>query len=154
MKNKDKDDLTTTLSNSVGYLLSQSARIYRNRLSKALIPLGLSLYEYACLRLISFNVPISQGNLGEKYGIDRTTMVGIIDQLEKRELVLRERSAADRRSYRLLLTPKGRKMATRAKRIVTNEQKYFLNALSEKEWTQMRSNLLKLIDREGQGKKI
>jgi len=139
------DKLTEALSSSAGYLLAQASRLLRERVDKALAPLELSLYEYVLLRLISLDAPVSQGELGETYGIDRTTMVGLVDRLEERQLVVRERNEADRRSYRLRLTPKGRKVLSRAVRIVRKEQQDFLSPLSAAEWESMRAALWKLV---------
>src|SRR5262249_54196720 len=109
--------MNRTFADSVGYLLGQSGRLFRERLSQALTPLGLSVYEYGILRLISLNTTMSQGVLGSQYGIDRTTMVVVVDNLEERAMVARERRVQDRRSYRLFLTPKGKKVLSRALRI-------------------------------------
>jgi DNA-binding MarR family transcriptional regulator len=140
------DNLQEHLSQSAGYLLSRTSGILRGKVTNALVPLQLSLYEYVCLRLISINAPLSQGSLGDIYGIDRATMVVIIDKLESRELILRERNSADRRSYRLRLTPKGAKVLSRAKRIVAKQQKEFLEPLSEQEWDTLRTLLVKLVN--------
>jgi len=51
--------------------------------------------------------PISRHELGEQLGIDRTTMVELIDDLEGQGVVVRRRNAADRRSYSIQLTPQG-----------------------------------------------
>ena len=139
------DKLTEALSGSAGYLLAQASRLLRERVDQALAPMELSLYEYVVLRLIALDAPVSQGMLGETYGIDRTTMVGLMDRLEERELVVRERNEADRRSYRLRLTPKGRKVLSRALRIAKKEQQDFLSPLSPAEWEAMRSCLWKLV---------
>jgi DNA-binding MarR family transcriptional regulator len=145
-KQTNEQKLQGKFSDSLGYLLSRSSRLFREKLSKALIPLELSLHEYVTLRLVSFNTPMSQGILGEQYGIDRTTMVGVIDNLEARGLVARERNTSDRRSYRLLLSIKGRKLLSRALRIATTEQQQFLSPLSASEWDQIRECLARLIE--------
>ena len=142
---KSNDNFQEHLAQSAGYLLSRTSGILRSKVTDALNPLQLSLYEYVCLRLIGINAPLSQGSLGDIYGIDRATMVALIDKLEGRELLLRERNSQDRRSYRLRLTPKGSKVLTRAKRIVAKEQKAFLAPLSDQEWETMRLLLVKLV---------
>jgi len=139
------DKLTEALSGSAGYLLAQASRLLRERVDRVLSPMELSLYEYVMLRLISLDAPVSQGTLGETYGIDRTTMVGLVDRLEERDLVVRERNEADRRRYRLRLTPKGRKLLSRAVRIVRKEQQDFLSPLSSSEWETTRACLWKLV---------
>jgi MarR family transcriptional regulator, lower aerobic nicotinate degradation pathway regulator len=148
-KQMDEQKLFQTFSNSVGYLLAQSARLFRERLSEALKPLGLSVYEYGAMRLISLNMPVSQGLLGSRYGIDRTTMVAVVDSLEERGMVTRERSATDRRSYRLLLTTKGKKVLSRALRIATSEQEKFLRPVSASDWNIVRDCLWRLIETHG-----
>ncbi|WP_225848783.1 MarR family transcriptional regulator [Streptomyces sp. HPF1205] len=50
----------------------------------------------------------SQQDLGELLGINRTTMVKLIDRLESAGLVRRSRNPGDRRSYVLALTAVGR----------------------------------------------
>lgn len=145
MGRKKTDQLSEALANSAGYLLAQTSRMLRERVDKALLPLELSLYEYVTLRLISLGAPMSQGELGETYGIDRTTMVGVVDRLEERELVVRERNEADRRSYLLRLTPRGRRVLSRALRIVRKEQQEFLQPVSPEEWEVVRSCLWKLV---------
>ncbi len=151
MSRREKTDkLAEALSNSAGYLLAQASRMLRGRVDNALLPLELSLYEYVTLRLISLDAPMSQGELGETYGIDRTTMVGVVDRLEERELVVRERNEADRRSYLLRLTPKGRKVLARALRIVRKEQQGFLSPLTEAEWESLRTCLWKLVSQSQQ----
>lgn len=145
-KNPDQQKITQTFANSAGYLLSQSSRLYRERLEEVLKSLQLSLYEYGSLRLISLNTPMSQGVLGSRYGIDRTTMVAVIDKLEGRGMVTRERSETDRRSYRLLLTTKGKKILSRALRAVTKEQQKFLAPISAAEWETVRDCLWRMIE--------
>lgn len=139
------DQLAEALAHSPGYLLNHASRLLRARMESALAPLELTLYEYVTLRLIALGAPLSQGMLGETYGIDRTTMVALVDRLEKRELMERERSQTDRRRYTLKLTSKGRKLLPRAQRIAQQEQRAFLSAISDSDWEQARQCLWQLI---------
>jgi len=59
------------------------------------------------LVLIDRNEGLSQSELGEALGIDRSTMVAVIDRLERRKLVVRAPSPVDRRSYALQLSRDG-----------------------------------------------
>jgi DNA-binding MarR family transcriptional regulator len=148
-KSEPHETVNRPLSQSAGYLFSQISRLYSEGLSKALSALELSLYEYGSLRLISFNTPLSQGDLGDRYGIDRTTMVSVIDGLEGRGMVTRERSKTDRRRYRLLLTAKGKKVLSRALRVANIYQQRFLKPLSSTEWESVRSCLWRLLEANG-----
>lgn len=137
--------LLEALAASPGYLFSHVARLLRQRVEAALAPVELTLYEYVTLRLIALDAPLSQGMLGETYGIDRTTMVAIVDRLEKRELMARQRDPADRRRYNLKLSARGRKLLARAQRLAQHEQKAFLSPLPEAEWEKVRQAIWLLI---------
>lgn len=62
---------------------------------------------YATLALIHENPGISQTALSQANGRDKSTLTPLLDELEQRGLVIRERLATDRRSYSLRLTTEG-----------------------------------------------
>ncbi len=66
--------------------------------------------RFAALALIGENPGISQTALGRASGRDKSTLTPALDDLVRRALVRRQRSASDRRSYALSLTPKGEKL--------------------------------------------
>jgi DNA-binding MarR family transcriptional regulator len=105
-----------SVSDRPGALLTIAARTGQELARRRLSPLGLSVQLCGVLIRLAAG-PISQHDLGDQLGIDRTTMVELIDDLEKKGAVVRRRNPTDRRSYALSLTPKGRtlqKLATRA----------------------------------------
>lgn len=63
--------------------------------------------QYGVLAMIDATPGLSQTQLGTALGIDRSTVVGVIDRLEARGLVLRESAPHDRRSHALRLSPAG-----------------------------------------------
>src|SRR5262249_47241557 len=115
-------ELREAFADSAGFLLGRSSMMLRMRVEKALAAMRLTIYEYVTLKLIGIQTTSSQGSLGEFYNIDQPTMVSIVDSLESKHLVVRERNPNDRRSYILRLTPTGNRVLARAKRIVTNQQ--------------------------------
>lgn len=64
--------------------------------------------EVPVLSLVRDEEPISQRRLGELLGLNRTTTGKLVDALEAKGWVTRDRDAHDRRSYALRLTAKGR----------------------------------------------
>lgn len=60
-------------------------------------------------RSIDRNPGISQTALSRAIGSDKSTLTPVLDDLVKRGLISRERTAADRRLYELTLTEPGRK---------------------------------------------
>ena len=138
-------EIPETLQQNAGYLLNRTARIIRERISEALAPLKLAPRDVGTLRLLSDEGPMSQLALGSRHNIDRTTVVAVIDALERRELVVRVTNPKDRRSHLIHLTPRGRKTLAQAAKIVQTEQEKFLAPLGVGEWEQVRQALLKLL---------
>ena len=70
----------------------------------------LSPGRFATLLLIGRNPGISQTALAAANGRDKSTLTPILEDLERRGFVVRERMKTDRRSYQLTLTEAGKKM--------------------------------------------
>jgi DNA-binding MarR family transcriptional regulator len=95
----------------MGNLLSVKLRSVQVFLSRGLSDLvneeEIKPGYISSLSLIGANPGISQLEVGEATGIDRTTMVEILDELESRGWVVRKKSETDRRRYLLFSTSKG-----------------------------------------------
>jgi DNA-binding MarR family transcriptional regulator len=103
---------------------------------------GLSPGRVGLLIYIEANPGVTQSRLAEAVGRDRSTMVGVLDQLEARALIERRRGS-DRRTNGLWLTRGGRALLARAvKRIAEHEQR-IATRLSAAE----RRQLLELLGR-------
>jgi DNA-binding MarR family transcriptional regulator len=96
-----------------GALLTIAARTGQELARRRLAPLGLTVQLCGVLNLLAEG-PLSQQALGEQLHIDRTTVFELIDGLERQGVVVRRRNPADRRSYHLHLTPKGKTVQKRA----------------------------------------
>src|ERR1700749_5015839 len=94
------------LDEQVGYLLRRaSARA--DETAATVIPTPYHARDLAVLSLLKTLGPRSQQELSELCRVNRTIMVKLIDGLECRGLVRRDRNPADRRSYALALTTQG-----------------------------------------------
>lgn len=76
-------------------------------LSEVIAKNELTPGSVSSLSLIAANPGISQLEVGQAIGVDRTTMVDILQDLENRGWVLRQKSDEDRRRYRLFATGAG-----------------------------------------------
>ena len=65
--------------------------------------------EFGLLVLVDRNTGLSQMALARALGIDRSTLVPILDRLQARGLLVRRRSPTDGRTHALVLTPSGNK---------------------------------------------
>lgn len=89
--------------------------------------------------------PLSQHTLGEELGIDRTTVVELIDDLERKGVVERRRNPVDRRSYLLTLTAKGRTFQKRAAQVFDGAADDLFAPLSAAERGKMAGMLRRII---------
>jgi DNA-binding MarR family transcriptional regulator len=117
--------------------------VYRD-FSLALADLDLSQKQCATLRLIGANAGVSQVDLAATLGTDRATMMAIIDRLEQRGLILRRRSAIDRRRQELYLTPSGQATLAKAKRAIAEHERRFTSRFSEPQLKALMSALSKI----------
>jgi DNA-binding MarR family transcriptional regulator len=133
-----------SLANRPGALLTIAARTGQELAKRRLKPLGLSVQMCGVMNLLAEG-PISQQGLGEQLGIDRTTVVELIDELEKQGVVERRRNPADRRSYALHLTVKGRGVQKRAARAFDAAAAEFFGPLAAAEQKSLADMLRRMI---------
>jgi len=74
-------------------------------------PFGLRKVEYSLLMLLLANGPLSPKRLGQALALSAPNLTLLLDRLQARELILRERSPTDGRSQNIVLTPAGQRMA-------------------------------------------
>ena len=125
------------LMERVGFLLAMTKGGAENIVASALEELGIYPRQYGLMLVLATEGPISQGELAEWVRTDRTTMVALVDGLEERRYVRRERNPDDRRAYRLHLTDQGKRALTRGKAIMRRAEKQLLGALTERERRQL-----------------
>ena len=137
-----------SLADRPGALLTIATRRGQELARRRLSPLGLSVQLCGVLNRLAAG-PISQHELGDQLGIDRTTMVELIDDLEKRGAVFRKRNPADRRSYDLNLTPAGKALQKRAAKAfddVTDEVFAALTSVERKRLGDMLRRVIEGVD--------
>ena len=101
---------------------------------------GLSPGRVGLLIYIDANPGVTQSRLAEAVRRDRSTMVGVLDELEARALIERRRGT-DRRTNGLWLTRAGRTLLTRAVRDIAAHERRIAAQLSAAE----RRVLLELL---------
>lgn len=107
--------LPEVLADRSGFLITQAHLLMRSRADGALRPLGIEVRHFGAMAVASALGPCSQQQVANALGVTPPVVVPIVDELEALELVRRERNSADRRSYALLLTPKGERTLAQAR---------------------------------------
>jgi DNA-binding MarR family transcriptional regulator len=135
-----------SLADQVGYLLSKAHLRVHVSANEALAPLGLTVKHYGLLTLLVHEGPVSQGRLGEVMRIDRTTMVALIDDLERAGHVDRTRNPEDRRAYALSATVAGKRIQRSAATLMERIQDEALSPLSTGERRELRRMLRAIVE--------
>src|SRR5215470_17089658 len=136
--------LPSSVANRPGALLVIAARTGQELAKRRLAPMGLTVQMCGVLIRLGEGA-LSQHELGRQLGIDRTTVVELIDELERRGVVERRRNPADRRSYLLTLTPKGRTFQKRAAQAFDGAADEFFRPLTPAERQTMADMLRRMI---------
>ena len=127
----------------VGQLFFRLWRAAHVRAADVLETLGLTPALFGLLNVIGAREGAIQQELGSVMGIDRSTMVSLIDQLESAGLAKRRPSVTDRRAREIVITPKGRRLLERGRRLISETEDEVLAGLTAAE----RGELVKLLRR-------
>jgi DNA-binding MarR family transcriptional regulator len=130
----------------VGYLLNRPAIEMRRRAEHILKPLGIIPPHFGVIATLQSEGPLTQRDLGRILRIDPTTMVWLIDHLEKRGFVRREEHPRDRRAHLVNLSAAGKTAFDRASHHLEQLEQEFLAPLTKTERMDLRRLLTKLFD--------
>ncbi|GAB3880592.1 MarR family winged helix-turn-helix transcriptional regulator [Kibdelosporangium lantanae] len=133
------------LLSRLSYLLG---RLYMTSLTletEALEDLGVDVKQQAVLTFLAEIGPVTQQQLGQRIGIDRTTIVTLVDGLEQHGYVERERSPHDRRAYQLTLTDTGRAAQKTGHKRVAKAERALLDNLTGPERDTLKRLLAKAV---------
>jgi DNA-binding MarR family transcriptional regulator len=92
------------MSDGLGYLLTDSARLLRRRFDERARSLGVSRAQWQVLFALSRSEGTNQAGLAEALDVETITVGRMVDRLEEAGLVERRADPADRRAWRLHLT--------------------------------------------------
>lgn len=130
----------------LGYLLKHAYLEYAEIARVTLEPHGIDGRELAVLRLLDRRDPLSQRELAKLLGIDRTTMVTLVDGLECKSLVARRPSPEDRRKNIVELTGSGHRTLRAAAKDADAAERRFLAPLGAADAERFRAALRALLD--------
>ena len=104
-------------------------RVYRERLAKY----GLSQPQFFLLIALYEEDNILITRLAEKVALDKSTLTGILDRLERDGLITRQATPDDRRALYIRLTERSRSLRDDLTSIYNNTNQQFLARLTEHE---------------------
>jgi DNA-binding MarR family transcriptional regulator len=131
----------------LAYLLKHAERLMSELHVEALAPFDIHARDLGVLLAIDSNEPASQQQIAQRMGVDRTTMVAIIDALEAKGLIARRPDTEDRRRNVIELTPAGQDMLREGIAASDTAEAELLAPLSPEENLQLRNLLARVLAR-------
>ena len=131
---------------SLGMLIGQVHRLSTKRFVQNSHKYGLdiSLDQWLVLGPVWKNEGISQKNISEYSGKDKTSVTKIIDTLEKKNLVVRVADQLDHRVKRVVLSNKGRELFLNVMPVMSQTRDELRNGISDKEIESLKIVLNKI----------
>jgi DNA-binding MarR family transcriptional regulator len=136
-----RDEPLPALADRFGYLLKHAQLRLAELTGAALAPLRISGRQLAVLIAIDDEAPQSQQEVARRMGVDRTTMVALIDELENKGFVERRQDPDDRRKNVVVLTDLGRTTLRQATAATRKAERRFLSSLSDDESAMLKKAL-------------
>lgn len=140
----ERGTLPTELTASSPFLLKRLGFIAKERSLEAYEQTGLHPYHHAILLTLDESPRETQGALADALGYDRGQLVGLLDELESRGLVIRRRDPNDRRRHVVELTSEGKTELQRLRELARRIEDQFLAPLDSDERRQLHELLLTL----------
>lgn len=129
------------IEKSVGFLLAKAYQRACAIFKEEFENFDLTPQQFGLLAFLWQQDGLSQAELSGKSQIDRTTMGGIVDRLEKEGLVERRPHPDDRRAYQVYLTKKGKSLEDE----LTNVSGRVLRKVSSPLTEQEHETLIRLL---------
>ena len=131
----------------LGYLLHRIMAVLRPAATAELLPLGLGLSEFVCLRILSLAPGQSNAQLARHMNVSPQAMNNVLRGLQDRGVVRRPASVQSGRALPAELTPRGKALLKRAEAAVRRADEQVLANLGPAE----QRELHRLLDAAGSG---
>ncbi|MGI4850297.1 MAG: MarR family winged helix-turn-helix transcriptional regulator [Janthinobacterium lividum] len=142
---------TYLVEDSVGYLLARARTRLAKRLDLALAEFGITNAQGSIVLMLMTGKYSTAAELARELYIDAASMTRMVDRLEKRCLIQRERTRDDRRVVKLLLTDSGRHLGARLPAVYGAVVKHSFARFSSDELASLRALLRKSLEDDGPG---
>jgi DNA-binding MarR family transcriptional regulator len=130
-----------SLDHSIGYLLSDSARMLRREFDARVRELGMTGPQARLLMNLAVNEGENQGFYAERLDVEPISLTRMIDRMEESGLLERRRDPADRRAWRVHLTARAREVIEQVRDHAGPLQEMLLAGLDPQQRAALASSL-------------
>jgi MarR family transcriptional regulator, lower aerobic nicotinate degradation pathway regulator len=132
------------LLGSTLFLLARLGYALKARLVEEFEQAGYNLYQYGVLATLGEGACGTQAMIADVLHLDRSQLVGVLDELEERGLVERQRDPNDRRRHSVRLTSEGKRQLVKLRKLVKGIEETVLEPLELRSRDSLHKALLTL----------
>lgn len=129
----------------INYLLTVSQHEVFQTLSDRLVPFGITPGQYGVLNCLWEKKEVTPKEIAQELALENSTVSGVLDRMQKKELISRTLDPNNRRSIKVILTPKGAALETDVLRVIDEVNHQVLDQFD----TQTKENLISCLKRIG-----
>ena len=129
---------------SSGFLLARLGFGFKARALARLEQEGFDAYHYSVLAILDEGARETQATIADALAVDPSRLVSLLDSLEERELIVRQRDPHDRRRHAVSITGAGKRQLARLRAIAKELDDEFLAPLDEESREAFHDLLVKL----------
>lgn len=126
---------------SLGYRIKLLSQLLARTFQERLEPFGLTPFHWVVLCCLWQEDGLATSTLGERLQQVGGTLTGVLDRMEERGLVRRERDSRDRRIWRIWLTQAGKQLEQELPPIALEIREKAMTGMSKAE-QELLSNLI------------
>jgi DNA-binding MarR family transcriptional regulator len=132
------------LAASSGFLLARLGLGFKAQALATIEQAGFDAYDYGVLAIVAEGARETQATIGEALSVDPSRLVALLDSLEERGLISRQRDPHDRRRHVVTITGSGRRQLSRLRAIVQRFEDEYFGPLGEEGRASFHAQLIRL----------
>jgi MarR family transcriptional regulator, lower aerobic nicotinate degradation pathway regulator len=134
------------LEEQIGFVLRRAHQRHVAIFAQCMKGIDLTPTQFSALVRLADKGPVSQNQLGRLTAMDPATILGVVQRLEQRGLVVRNSDAGRAQTILLALTESGRKLAEKAVIKAVEATRRTLEPVSTAQGRQLRRLLQKIAE--------
>ena len=121
--------LAKELVASSGFLLARLGFGFKAKAIAKFEQAGFEIYDYSVLAILAEGAQETQSTIASMLALDPSRLVALLDSLEERALIVRQRDPQDRRRHLVSITATGKRQLSRLREMVKELEEAFLAPL-------------------------
>jgi DNA-binding MarR family transcriptional regulator len=129
---------------SSGFLLARLGLAFKSRALERIEAEGFEPHQYSLLAIVAEGARPTQAAIADALALDPSRLVALLDSLEERDLIERQRDPLDRRRHVVSITPEGERRLERLRAVAKELEDEFFGALDENDRVAFHELLVRL----------